>query len=44
MLTKSKLKLGKGELVETNPGIERIYPQKTMSEEGSVGPNPSIYR
>ena len=39
MLTRSKLKLGEGELVETNPKIGRIYPQKTMSEEGSMGPN-----
>ena len=36
MLTRSKLKLGEGELVETNPEIGRVYPQKTMSEEGSI--------
>ena len=41
MLTRSKLKLG-GELVETNPEIGRVYPQKTMSEEGSVGPDPQF--
>ena len=42
MLTRSKLKLGEGELVETNPKIGRVYPQKTMSEEGSVGPDPQF--
>ena len=40
MLTRSKLKLGEGELVETNPEIGRVYPRKTMSEEGSMGPDP----
>ena len=42
MLTRSKLKLGEGELGETNPEIWRVYPRKTMSEEGSVGPNPQF--
>ena len=42
MLTRSKLKLGEGELVETNPEIGRVYPQKTMSEEGSVGLDPQF--
>ena len=42
MLTTSKLKLGKGELVKSNPEIGRVYPQKTMSEEGSVGPDPQF--
>ena len=42
MLTRSKLKLGEGELVETNPKIVRVYPQKTKSKEGSVGPNPQF--
>ena len=42
MLTRSKLKLGEGELVETNPEIGRVYPQKTMSEEGSMGPDPQF--
>ena len=42
MLTRSKLKLGEGELVETNPEIGRVYPRKTMSEEGSVGPDPQF--
>eukprot|EP00253_Pinus_taeda_P011874 PITA_11874 len=35
MLTRSKLKLGEAELVETNLEIGRVYSQKTMSEEGS---------
>ena len=26
-------------MVETNPEIGRVYPQKTMSEEGSMGPD-----
>ena len=42
MLTRSKLKLGEGELVETNLEIGRGYPQKTMSEEGSMGPDPKF--
>ena len=42
MLTRSKLKLGEGELVETNPEIGRVYPRKIMSEEGSVGPDPQF--
>ena len=42
MLTRSKLKLGEGELVETNPEIARVYTQKTMSEEGSMGSDPQI--
>jgi len=42
MLTISKLKLGEGELVETNTEIGRVYPRKTMSEEGSVGPDPQF--
>ena len=42
MLTRSKLKLGEGELVETNPEIGRVHPRKTMSEEGSVGPDPQF--
>ncbi len=42
MLTRSKLKLGEGELVETNPEIGRVYPWKTMLEEGSVGPYPQF--
>jgi len=27
-------------LVETNPKIGRVYPQKTMSEEGFMGLDP----
>ena len=42
MLTRSKLKLGERELVETNPEIGRVYPRKTMSEEGSMGPDPQF--
>eukprot|EP00253_Pinus_taeda_P034827 PITA_34827 len=42
MLTRSKLKLGEGELVETNPEVGRVYPRKTMSEEGSMGPDPQF--
>ena len=42
MLTRSKLKLGEGELVKTNPEIGRVYPHKTMSEEGSVGLAPQF--
>ena len=42
MLIRSKLKLGEGELVETNPEIGRVYPRKEMSEEGSVGLEPQF--
>ncbi len=42
MLTRSKLKLGEGELVETNPEIGRVYPRKTMPEEGYVGLDPQF--
>lgn len=42
MLTRLKLKLGEGELVEINPKIGRVYPWKKMSEEGSVGPDPQF--
>ena len=42
MLTRSKLKLGEGELVETNLEIGRVYPRKTMSKEGSVRPDPQF--
>lgn len=38
MVSRSKLKLGEGELVETNPENGRVYPQKSMSKEGSMGP------
>ena len=33
MITRSKLKLGEGGLVETNPEIGRVYPKRKMSEE-----------
>jgi len=33
MITRSKLKLGKGELVESNPEIGRVYTRRKMSEE-----------
>jgi len=33
MLTRSKLKLGEGELAETNPKIGRVYSRRIMSEE-----------
>jgi len=42
MLTTSKLKLGEGVLVKTNPKIGRVYPRKTMSEEDSMGPDPQF--
>jgi len=42
MLTRSKLKLEEGQLVETNPEIGRVYPWKIMSEECSVGPDPQF--
>ena len=33
MLTRSKLKLGEGELVDANPEIGRVYPRRIMAEE-----------
>lgn len=33
MLTRSKLKLGEGELVETKPEIGRVYPRRKMAEK-----------
>ena len=42
MLTRSKLKLGEGDLVETKLEIGIVYPQKTMSEEGSMGLDPQF--
>ena len=35
MLTRLKLKLGEGELVEANPEIERVYPRREMAEQVS---------
>jgi hypothetical protein len=42
MLTRSKLKLGEGELVETNPEIGRVYP-KRKCQKRSLGIRPSIH-
>jgi len=36
MLTRSKLKSGEGELVETNPKIGRVYPRRQMAEENPL--------
>jgi len=36
MITRSKLKLGEGELVETNPEIGRVYPRRKMAEENPL--------
>jgi len=33
MLSRSKLKLGEGELVEANAEIRRVYPRRKMGEE-----------
>ena len=42
MLTISKLKLGEGELVETNPEIGRVYSKKKMSEENPLESDPQF--
>ena len=39
MLTRTKLKLGEGELVEANPEIGRVYPKRKMSEESPLESN-----
>jgi len=36
MITRSKLKLGDGELVETNPEIGRVYSKREMTEENPL--------
>ena len=36
MITRSKLKLGEGELVETNLEIGRVYPRRKMAEENTL--------
>ncbi len=36
MLTRSKLKLGEGELVEANTEIGRVYPRRIMEEAKTV--------
>ena len=42
MLTRSKLKQGEGELVETNPEIGRVYPKRKMSEESPLELGPQF--
>ena len=37
MLTRLKLRLGQGELVEANPEIGRVYSQRRMAEEAPLG-------
>ena len=36
MITKSKLKLGEGELAEANPEIGRVFPRRKMAEENPL--------
>ncbi len=36
MITRSKLKLGEGELVEANIEIGRVYPKRKMSKESPL--------
>ena len=36
MITRSKFKLGEGELVEANPEIGRVYPKRKMLEESPL--------
>ena len=42
MLTRSKLKLGQGELVETNLEIGRVYSKRKMSEESPLESDPQF--
>ena len=37
MLTRLKIRLGEGELVETNPEIGRVYSHRIMAEEAPLG-------
>ena len=37
MLTRLKLRLGEGELVEAKPEIARVYSQRRMAEEAPLG-------
>ena len=37
MLTRLKLRLGEGELVEANPEIGRVYSHRRMAEEAPLG-------
>jgi len=40
MITRSKLKLGEGELAETNPEIGRVYSKRKMSKENPLELDP----
>ena len=42
MLTRSKLKLGEGELVETNVEIGRFHSKRKMSEENPLESDPQF--
>jgi len=42
MLTRSKLKLGEGELAETNPEIGRVYSKRKMLEENPLESDPQF--
>ena len=42
MITRSKLKLGKGDLAETNPEIGRAYSKRKMSEENTLESDPQF--
>ena len=42
MLTRSKIKLREGELVETNPGIGRVYSKRKMLEENPLESDPQF--
>ena len=37
MLTRLRLRIGEGELVEANPVIGRVYSQRRMAEEAPLG-------
>ena len=37
MITRSKLKLREGGLVETDPEIGRVYPRRKIAKENSFG-------
>ena len=43
MLTRSKLKLGEGEIVEANPEIRRVYPRRRMVEKNPIGIRISVH-
>jgi len=42
VITRSKLKLGEGKLVEANPKIGRVYPQRKMAEVIPLGSEPQF--